>query len=351
VAKQFRDATENKLPTGWHSALPLFAASDKAVATRVASGIVLNAIAGALPTMIGGSADLGESNNTELKDAGVMSRDNPGGRNVYYGVREHGMGAALNGMCAHGGVIPFGGTFLVFSDYNRPAIRIAALSEFGSIFVYTHDSVGLGEDGPTHQPIEHLMSLRAIPQLLVVRPADGNETAAAWSLAIQRRDGPTLLAFSRQAVPHLERTAELASDGVRRGAYVLSESDGGRPEAIIIATGTEVSVAIEAQTLLLERGIPARVVSMPCWELFEAQDEEYRDEVLPPNVRCRVSVEAGTTLGWERWVGTDGVRIGIDGRFGASAPYKTIMRELGFTAENVADRTLALVERLGGVRA
>jgi transketolase len=254
-------------------------------------------------------------------------------------------------MCAHGGVIPFGGTFLVFSDYNRPAIRIAALSEFGSIFVYTHDSIGLGEDGPTHQPIEHLMALRAMPELHVIRPADGNETAAAWRLAIERRDGPTLLAFSRQAVPHLANTATLAPEGVARGAYVISEAQNGDPEAIIMATGSEVSLAIEAQSRLHDQGVPVRIVSMPCWELFEQQDAAYRDEVLPPGVRCRVSVEAGVTLGWDRWTGPDGVRIGIDGRFGASAPYKTIMHELGFTAEHVAARTLALVEQHGGVRA
>lgn len=347
-AQQFRDALAGRLPNGWQSALPAFSPDDKEVATRVASGAVLNALAPAIPLLIGGSADLGESNNTELKGLPVMSADEPAGRNVFYGVREHAMGAALNGMSAHGGVIPYGGTFLVFSDYNRPAIRTAALSGFGSIFLYTHDSIGLGEDGPTHQPIEHLMSLRAMPKLYVIRPADGNETAAAWRIALERRHGPTALAFSRQAVPHL---AGSAGGGALRGGYVISEADGTRPDAIIIATGTEVSLAIDAQTALQAKGVRARVVSLPCWELFEEQPQSYQDEILPPDVRCRVSVEAGVTLGWQKWIGADGVAIGIDGRFGASAPYKTLMREFGFTADNVAEKTLALVERLSGVRA
>ena len=347
-ARQFRAAMSGQLPAAWEAALPSFSAGDKEMATRAASGQVLNAIAGALPLMIGGSADLGESNVTELKGVPAMSADVPGGRNVYYGVREHGMGAALNGMSAHGGVIAYGGTFLVFSDYNRPAIRIAALSDFGSIFLYTHDSIGLGEDGPTHQPIEHLAALRAMPKLYVIRPADGNETALAWKIAIERRHGPTALAFSRQAVPHL---AGSAGGGALRGAYVVSEAEGGRPDAIIIGTGTEVSLAVEAQTLLRARGVQARVVSMPCWELFEEQEQAYRDEVLLPAVRARVSVEAAVTLGWERWVGGDGKAIGIDGRFGASAPYKTVYEKLGITAQRVADETLALVEKLSGVKA
>ena len=350
-AQQFRDAIAGRLPAGWEGSLPSFAPGDKELATRVASGNTANAVADALPLLVGGSADLGESNNTELKGKPVMSREEPGGRNVYYGVREHAMAAALNGMAAHGGVIAYGGTFLVFSDYHRPSIRIAALSGFGSIFVYTHDSIGLGEDGPTHQPIEHLAALRAMPKLYVIRPADPNETAMAWKVALERRHGPTALALSRQAVPHLAATANGGAEGLRRGAYVVSEAEGGRPDAIIVATGSEVGLAIEAQGLLNGRGVRARVVSMPCWELFEEQTQDYRDEVLPPEVRCRVSVEAAVTQGWERWVGADGVKIGIDGRFGASAPYKTIMQKLGLTAENVAERTLALVERLSGVKA
>jgi transketolase len=350
-AAAFTRAMAGELPQGWDLSLPSHAPDDKQIATRAASGQTLNAIAGALPLLVGGSADLSESNNTDLKDQGVMSVESPAGRNVYFGVREHAMGAALNGMAAHGGIVPFGGTFLVFSDYNRPAIRIAAISEFRSIFVFTHDSVGVGEDGPTHQPIEHLMALRTIPRLMVIRPADPNETAMAWKAAIEHADGPTVLALSRQAVPNLPGTAGGGARGLLRGAYVVSEAAGsGRPDAILVATGTEVGLAVDAQKLLLDRGVRARVVSMPCWELFEQQDQAYRDEVLPPDVRSRVSIEAGVTLGWHKWVGSDGDCIGIDGRFGASAPAKTVFEHLGFTPENVAARTLALVERLGGVR-
>ncbi|MEX0749860.1 MAG: transketolase C-terminal domain-containing protein, partial [Dehalococcoidia bacterium] len=320
-----RRAITGELPSGWDQALPSFSAADKPMATRAASGNVLNAIADALPLLVGGSADLAESNGTLLKDKPNMTVDEPGGRNVYYGVREHAMGGALNGMAAHGGVIPYGGTFLVFSDYNRPAIRIAALSEFRSIFVFTHDSVGLGEDGPTHQPIEHLMALRAMPHLQVLRPGDANETAYAWKAAIEHR-GPSALALSRQALPVLQATTNGRAQGVLRGAYVLSDAPEGRIDAIIIATGSELSVAVEAQALLGEQGVHARVVSMPCWELFEKQDEAYRNDVLPAGVRARVSVEAGETLGWQRWVGDDGDIIGIHNRFGASAPGATVLK-------------------------
>ncbi len=349
AAEAFRRAFAGELPDGWDSALPAYTPADKPIATRVASGQAINAIAGAVPLLVGGSADLSESNNTDMKDRGVMASETPAGRNIYFGVREHAMGAALNGMAAHGGVIPFGGTFLVFSDYCRPAIRIAALSGFRSIFVFTHDSVGLGEDGPTHQPIEHLAALRAMPKLTVVRPADPNETAIAWKLALEN-DGPTALALTRQAVPHLAGTANGGAMGLLRGAYVVSEARDGRSDAIIIATGSEVGLAVEAQGLLEQRGVRTRVVSMPCWSLFEAQDPAYRDSVLPPEVRARVSVELGTTMGWRRWVGDDGDCIGIDGRFGASAPAKVLMEKLGFTAEAVATRVEAVVERLSGVR-
>ena len=350
LASRFRDAMAGRLPAGWASALPAWTPNDKAIATRVASGNVINAIADVLPLLIGGAADLSESNNTDIKGKGIASPDEPTGRNIYFGVREHAMGSALNGMAAHGGVIPFGGTFLVFSDYNRPAIRLAALSELRSIFVFTHDSVGLGEDGPTHQPIEHVMSLRTIPELTVIRPADANETAMAWRIAVENA-GPTVLALSRQAVPNLPGSANGGAQGVTRGAYIVSEAEGGPANAIIIATGSEVGVAVAAQKQLLEKGVCARVVSMPCWSLFEAQDRAYRDEVLPPAIRSRVSVEAGVTLGWRRWVGDDGIMVGIDGRFGASAPGQTVLDHLGFTAENVAAQTLAVVERLSGVKA
>ncbi len=348
-AAQFRAAMDARRPAGWDRALPSFIPDDKPIATRSASGAVLNAIAAGLPLMIGGSADLSESNNTELKGAGIMSADEPGGRNIYYGVREHAMGAALNGMAAHGGVIPFAGTFLTFSDYNRPAIRLAALSELPSIFVFTHDSIGLGEDGPTHQPIEHVMALRAIPCLTVVRPADANESAMAWKVAVEN-ERPTVLIFSRQALPNLSGTSNGGAEGLLRGAYVVSEA-GGRPDAILIATGSEVSLAVEAQAVLRERGIDARVVSMPSWDLFEEQSQEYRDSVLPPAVRARVSIEAGVTLGWQRWVGDAGSSIGIDGRFGASAPAATVMRELGFSLENVVAHATAAVERIATVNA
>jgi transketolase len=311
----------------------------------------LNSIAERIPWLLGGSADLKDSNNTELTGKPTASRDATAGRNFWFGVREHAMASALNGIAAHGGVIGYGGTFLTFSDYMRPAIRLAALSEFRSIFVFTHDSIGLGEDGPTHQPIEHLMALRAIPRLYVVRPADANESSIAWKIAIEHTQGPTALAFSRQALPVLAGTSNGGAEGALRGAYVLADPPGGRIDVILMATGSEVSVAVDAQALLAERGVGARVVSMPCWELFEQQGRTYIDEVLPPDVRARVSVEAGITLGWQRWVGGDGDCVGIDGRFGASAPYQTIMRELGFTAENVAARAMTLVERLQGVRA
>jgi transketolase len=348
-AEQLRGAFAREVPDGWEDSLPSFTPDDKAVATRAASGQVLNAIADALPTLIGGSADLTGSNNTELKGKGTMSADEPAGRNIHFGVREHAMGAALNGMAAHGGVIPYGGTFMVFSDYQRPSIRLAALSEFRSIFVLTHDSVGLGEDGPTHQPIEHLMALRVIPELMVVRPADGNEVAMAWKVALEHH-GPTALALTRQAVPHLAETAGGGARGLLRGAYVIREAEGGRPDAIIIATGSEVSTSLAAQEQLAGQGVRARVVSMPCWELFEQQDEAYRDEVLPPDVPGRISVEAGVTLGWKRWVGERGDSIGIDNRFGASAPGTTVLKNLGFNPDNIAQRTLALVEHLSGVR-
>jgi transketolase len=350
-ASMLRDALDGRLPDGWDRDLPTYSPEDKPLATRQASGKALNAIADKIPWLIGGSADLIESTVTEMKGKPVATRDEPAGRNIWFGVREHAMTAAMNGMSAHGGVIPYGGTFLVFSDYMRPSIRLASLSELGPILVYTHDSIGLGEDGPTHQPIEHLMALRAVPRLAVVRPADANESSMAWKIAIERRDAPTAIVFSRQALPILAGTSNGGAEGVLRGAYVLSDPPDGRIDAIIIATGSEVSVAAGAQQLLAAQGVRARVVSMPCWELFEQQDAGYRDDVLPRDVRARVSVEAGVTLGWRRWVGDEGDCVGIDNRFGASAPYETVMRELGFSAENVAARVLALAERLQGVRA
>lgn len=348
-AAQFQRAMSGELPDGWDAGLPSYTPESKPLATRAASGEALNALAAKLPMLVGGSADLGESNNTELKGMAIMSAEQPAGRNIHFGVREHGMGAAVNGMAAHGGVIPFGATFLVFSDYNRPTIRLAALSKFRSIFIFTHDSVGLGEDGPTHQPIEQIMALRIMPEVRVIRPADPNETAMAWKMAIEH-SGPTVLVFSRQAVPHLAGTASGGARGALRGAYVVSEAEGGRPDALLLATGSEVGVAVAAQAQLLARGVRARVVSMPCWSVFEEQDAAYRDEVLPPEVRARVSIEAGVTLGWGRWVGADGESIGIDNRFGVSAPGQTVLNNLGFTPEHAVETMMACLERVSGVK-
>ena len=286
-----------------------------------------------------------------MKDAGDFLPDaSAGGRNFHFGVREHGMGAILNGMARHGGVIPFGATFFIFTDYMRPSIRLAALMGCRVVYVLTHDSVGLGEDGPTHQPIEHLASLRAMPNLYVFRPADANETAAGWKVALERTQGPTAIVLTRQKIPVLPPSIVRRDDGVDRGAYVLSDAEGGRPDVLLLASGSEVHVALAAKKLLSEEGISARVVSMPCWERFEEQPGRYREAVLPPAVAARVSVEAGSTFGWERYVGDRGASIGID-RFGASAPGERIFRELGITPEAVRDRAKSVLAAIrGGVR-
>ncbi|MBE7471592.1 MAG: transketolase [Anaerolineales bacterium] len=343
-AEQFRHALSGQLPTGWEEALPVFPADAKGMATRAASGQVLNALAPIIPTLIGGSADLAPSNNTFLKGYPVFANDSFAGRNFHFGVREHGMASALNGMAVHGGVIPYGGTFLVFADYARPAIRLAALSHFPTIFVFTHDSIGLGEDGPTHQPVEHLAALRAIPNLIVIRPADANETAQAWKVALEKRDGPVLLALTRQNLPVYDRSKMGDAAGVAKGAYVLLDADRVYPDVILIATGSEVQLAVEAHAKLAEQGIAARVVSMPSWELFAQQPEEYRDSVLPQTVKARVAIEAAVPLGWERWVGSHGAIIGLD-HFGASAPYKTIFQHFGFTTDNVVLRALETIDK------
>ncbi|MBN1282944.1 MAG: transketolase [Proteobacteria bacterium] len=330
-AARLDDEIAGRLPAGWEEVLPAFEAG-KAVATRAASGKAINALARALPNLIGGSADLGPSNKSTIDGGGDFEAANHAGRNIHFGVREHAMGAIVNGLAVHGGIIPFGATFLVFSDYMRPSIRIAALMQSRSIFVFTHDSLGIGEDGPTHQPIEHLASLRAMPGIVVIRPADANETAAAWRWAISS-GRPVALALSRQNLPVLDRDAVERAGGVERGAYVLSECEG-EPDAIIIATGSEVHLALEAQCWLLSEHIPVRVVSMPSWELFEEQPEGYRDSVLPPSVKARVAVEAGATFGWSRWVGESGRVVGVD-RFGASAPGEVAMERLGITADAV----------------
>jgi transketolase len=341
LAAEWDRYVRGELPEGWVEKIPTFKPAEGPMATRQASGKVLNALAPALPLLLGGSADLAPSNNTYLKGPGDFSKGNYAGRNFHFGVREHAMGAILNGM-ALGGLLPYGGTFMVFSDYTRPAIRLAALMGVHSIFVFTHDSVFLGEDGPTHQPVEHLPALRAIPNLCVIRPADANETAAAWRVAIDRRDGPTALALTRQSVPVIDRSEFASAEGLARGGYVLADAPGKAPEIVLIASGSEVPVALEAYEKLTAEGIAARVVSLPSWDLFEQQPQEYRDEVLPPTVTARLAIEATVPLGWERYVGTKGAVIGMT-RFGASAPYKVLAEKFGFTVANVVRRAKELL--------
>ena len=343
-AEQFRRALSVELPEGWEEALPVFPADAKGMATRAASGKVLNAIAATLPNLLGGSADLAPSNNTFLKGYPVFANESYAGRNFHFGVREHGMGSALNGMALHGGLIPYGATFLIFSDYMRPAIRLAALSHIPTIFVFTHDSVGLGEDGPTHQPIEHMAALRTIPGLTVIRPADANETSQAWKVALEKRDGPVALLLSRQGLPIFDRDKMADAAGLAKGAYVLLDTDKVYPDIILIGSGSEVHFAVEAHAKLAEQGIAARVVSMPSWELFKAQPEEYRDSVLPPAVKVRIAIEAGVAMGWSEWLGPQGMVIGLD-RYGASAPYKIIYQHLGFTVDNVVLRALQAIDK------
>jgi len=331
------------LPEGWAEGIPAFSPEGGPMATRSASNKVLNAIAAKVPELAGGSADLGPSNETLIQGGGHFLPDaEPGGRNFHFGVREHGMGAILNGMARYGGVIPYGGTFFIFSDYMRPSIRLAALTGCRVIYVFTHDSVGVGEDGPTHQPVEQLASLRAMPNLYIVRPADANETAAAWRMAMERTTGPTAIVLTRQKLPVLPPEKVFRDGDVHRGAYVLEDAEGGNPDVLLLASGSEVSVALAARKLLAGEGIRARVVSMPCWQRFEEQPEEYRQAVLPPQVAARVSVEAGVTFGWERYVGSRGAAVGID-RFGASAPAERLFLEFGITPEAVRDRTKAVL--------
>ncbi|HEV7732440.1 MAG TPA: transketolase, partial [Candidatus Binatia bacterium] len=344
------------LPDGWDADVPVFPADAKGVATRKASESVMQALAPRLPDLMGGSADLNPSTFTWLKkqgdfqpaslsEEGVQGRVGgpwgPIGRNVHFGVRENAMGSAVNGMALHGGFVPYGSTFLVFSDYMRPAVRLSAISKLGTIWVYTHDSVGVGEDGPTHQPIEHYAALRAIPDLLFFRPGDANETALAWRIAVENRHRPSILALTRQNLPTLDRTVFASADGVRRGAYVLNPGVTS-PDLLLLATGSEVHLIVEAAEILEKRGIRARLVSMPCWELFREQPDDYRESVLPTAVRKRVGVESGVSLGWDRWVGLDGTTVTID-RFGASAPGERVMKELGLTVEHVVEKAQALV--------
>jgi len=364
LAAAFERALRGELPAHWGDGLPVFTPADGDMATRDAGARVMAVLAESVPNLVGGSADLDPSTRTMLKGKGdfqpadLPERTPPtqglaggvrgyAGRNIHFGIREHGMAAILTGMAHHGGVLPFGATFLTFSDYMRPSIRLAALSEAHVVYVWTHDSIALGEDGPTHQPVEQIASLRAMPNLLLLRPADANETVEAWRIAVRHRGGPVGLVLTRQKIPVLDRSTVAAADGVARGAYVLADASEGVPDLILIATGSEVSLALEAHRRLVAEGVHSRVVSMPSWELFRAQPAEYRGAVLPPAVRARVSVEAASPFGWERWVGLDGAIMGVD-HFGASAPGPVVMAKYGFTVENIvatAKQVLARVAR------
>ncbi len=342
LASEWKMAQAGELPVGWENALPEFTPKDD-IATRQSGGKALSALVQAIPFLIGGDADLSVSTNTATKGVGDFDSQTGLGRNIHYGVREHAMGAIANGMAYHGGIRTFTATFFCFADYERPAVRLAAINHLPVAFVFTHDSIGLGEDGPTHQPIEHLASLRAMPNLWVIRPGDANEASEGWRLAMSRKDGPCAIILSRQKMPCYDRTKFGPASGVRQGGYVLSEAVGGAPQAILIATGSELSVAVAAQEKLAAAGVRARVVSLPCWELFARQSKEYQSSVIPRDVKVRVAIEAGATFGWERWTGDHGAVIGID-RYGASAPGPTNMKEFGFTADNVT----ATVHRLLG---
>ncbi|WP_339226607.1 transketolase [Oceanobacillus sp. FSL K6-2867] len=334
LAKELQLAIHDELPVDWEKALPVFEAGHDTLATRASSGKVLNAIAKAVPNFFGGSADLAGSNKTMINGEGDYSRDSYEERNIWFGVREHAMGAALNGIALHGGLKVYGGTFFVFNDYLRPAIRLASIMKTPVTYVFTHDSIAVGEDGPTHEPVEHLAALRVIPGLSMIRPADANETAAAWRLALESKDQPTALVLTRQDLPTLESTKENAYEGVKKGAYIVSNSEKETPDALLLATGSEVQLAIASKIALKEKGIDVRVVSMPSWDRFNQQDAAYKNEVIPPHVKARVAIEMGSTFGWERYTGEQGTVLGID-TFGASAPGNQVIEAYGFTVENV----------------
>ncbi len=336
----FESQIAGELPDNWFQDAASFKAEDGPMATRSASGKVINAMAPRVPGLIGGSADLAPSNNTLIANQPDMSPEDPWGRNIRFGVREHAMAAATNGMALHGGLIPYCGTFLIFSDYMRPSIRLAALMGVHSIFIFTHDSIGLGEDGPTHQPVEHLASLRAIPNLVVLRPADANETLAAWKIAMSV-NRPVALVLTRQKLPVIENTSLDINQAVSKGAYIISDCEG-KPDLILIATGSEVHLAMDAKDALEKDGVKTRVVSMPCWDLFASQPQNYKDEILPNDVKIRLAIEAASTIGWERWVGDGGQVIGVD-RFGSSAPGPEVMSNYGFNVENVVKRAKEMV--------
>ena len=347
LADELENRMAGKLPENWADDLPEFPADPKGMASRAASGKVLNSLSVKLPELFGGSADLAPSTNTWMNQTVAFSAENREGRNVHFGVREHAMGAIVNGMAYNGGMIPFGATFLVFSDYMRPAIRLSALSHLGSIWVFTHDSVGVGEDGPTHQPVEQLAALRAIPNLLTLRPADANEVRVAWKIAIENRQSPTALVLTRQNLPTLDRSVYAPAAGLRKGAYVLADLGQGKPQIILMASGSEVSLIVEAGKRLAEAGVAVRLVSFPSWELFAEQELEYCNSVLAPDIELRLAVEAGVSMGWQRWVGNKGKILGLD-RYGASAPGGEVFKNLGFTVDKVEQLALDLLGQ-GGV--
>lgn len=342
LAAELRRRLQGELPPAWETALPSFPADDKGMATRLASGKVLNALAPRLPELIGGSADLTPSTRTWLEGYPAFQAETPEGRNLHFGVREHAMGAIVNGMAVFGGLIPYGATFLTFADYMRPALRLSALSHYPSIWVFTHDSIGVGEDGPTHQPVEHLASLRAMPGMVVIRPADANETAVAWKVAIARRQGPTALILTRQNLPVLDRSLYASAEGLEKGAYVLADFGEKEPELILMASGSEVHLVLQAALRLAAEAVNVRVVSFPSWELFASQDEAYQQSVLPSYVHKRLAVEAGVSLGWERWVGERGAILSVE-RFGASAPYHVIYQHYGLTVEAIIEKAMTLL--------
>ena len=336
LAKEWDLWHSAELPAGWDKDIPVFEPSEKGLATRASGSKVLNAIAPRIPNLVGGAADLAPSTLTLMKDLGSQSSEEPGGRNFHFGIREHAMGSFTNGLILHGGLRAFCSTFFIFSDYMRPAVRLAALMRLPAIYVWTHDSIGLGEDGPTHQAVEQAASLRAIPNFTLIRPGDANEVAEAWKIAISHSGGPVGLVLTRQEIPTFDRTKMAPAAGVQKGAYVLSEAKGGQPKVILIGTGSELQHCVAAQAKLEAAGVPARVVSMPSWELFHSQSPQYREEVLPAAVTARVAVEAGTSFGWERWIGTKGATVCID-HYGASAPWQTNMQKFGFTADHVVE--------------
>lgn len=343
LAEELELAWRGELPENWHKDLPVFEAGKDELATRASSGEVLNAVANAVPYLFGGSADLAGSNKTTVKDGGDFSRNEPAGRNIWFGVREFAMGAALNGMALHGGLKAYAGTFFVFSDYMRPAIRLSAIMDVPVTYVFTHDSIAVGEDGPTHEPVEQLPALRAMPNLSVIRPADGNEVQAAWRLSLESTKVPTALVLTRQNLPTLEGTKENAYEGVKKGAYVVSASDKETPDALLLATGSEVQLAVKAQKELKEKGIEVNVISMPSWDRFKQQDKAYQEKVLPSAVKKRLAIEMASPFGWERYVGDEGEILAID-QFGASAKGDKVVAEYGFTVENVVKLTESLVK-------